>query len=574
MKKLFIYFLCFFALAGNAFGEADTINNSLSLNPIEKVNQEIENTKLKFSNPLDQVDINLASFEHLLMVFNEFKQFDIPFVRSLLEKVKNEETLSGSELFALRRTITVYYKINKKFLDFARVYDLGEFKMAKTFSDEEHNIPMIKAHLIWLTGHLVVLDHLEEMHHLIYENDGVFRRIVKSALKDKSDTTEGESKTINDLIKINKYTVEIGESLKFTQQINLVRAISKDLKEILNEDQNNATTLIDVINDNATSVKMAQGKINFTISHFFLVDTVVNIYDKVTGWLSKIFGNLAGSIRTRNGYLYNNNLLTQSLKKQLQPMDVLLEKSPFALTDKFIPGHFGHVAVYLGTKEQLLEIGMWNHPDILPFQEDIANGKVILEAVRTGVHLNTLEEFLNIDEFTLVRKEDALSNISLLIEQITRGMDQIGKDYDFNFDITTLDKIVCSELVYIVFGNTHWPTKYRLGRATITPDDVAEILFQKNTKFHIKNFLVSKSEDKVESVGVDYIADELEFELRTSTGDPISNREDQSNSYWKRITKCYTVEDSSPSNRDSNNLSRRTCITTYKEFYYEERDNI
>lgn len=293
------------------------------------------------------------------------------------------------------------------------------------------------------------------MHHLIYENDGVFRRIVKSALKDKSDTTEGESKTINDLIKINKYTVEIGESLKFTQQINLVRAVSKDLKEILNEDQNNATTLIDVINDNATSVKMAQGKINFTISHFFLVDTVVNIYDKVTGWLSKIFGNLAGSIRTRNGYLYNNNLLTQSLKKQLQPMDVLLEKSPFALTDKFIPGHFGHVAVYLGTKEQLLEIGMWNHPDILPFQEDISNGKVILEAVRTGVHLNTLEEFLNIDEFTLVRKEDALSNISLLIEQITRGMDQIGKDYDFNFDITTLDKIVCSELVYIVFGNTH-----------------------------------------------------------------------------------------------------------------------
>ena len=574
MKYLFIYFLSFFALAGNAFGEVDSIYNSLSLNPIEKANQEIENTKVIFKNPIEDVDTNLASFEHLLAVFNDFKQFDLPFVKNLLDKVKSEETLSGAELFALRRTITVYYKINKKILDFARVYDLGEFKMSKTFSDEDHNIPMIKAHLIWLTGHLVVLDHLEGMHHLIYENDGVFRRIVKSALKDKSDTTEGESKTINDLIKINKYTVDIGESLKFTQQINLVRAISNDLKEILNEDQNNTTSLIDTIIDSPTSIKMAQGKINFTISHFFLVDTVVNVYDKVTGWLSKIFGNLAGSIRTRNGYLYNNSLLSQSLKKQLRPMDILLEKSPFTLTDKFIPGHYGHVAVYLGTKEQLIEIGMWNHPDILPYQEDISNGKIILEAVRTGVHLNSLEEFLNIDEFTLMRKEDALTNPSLLIEQVTRGMDQIGKAYDFNFDITTLDKIVCSELVYIVFGNTNWPTKYRMGRASITPDDVAEILFQKNTKYHIKNFLVSKSEDKIESVGIDYIADELEFELRTSNGDPVSDREDKSNSYWKKITKCYTVEDNSHSNDGSNNLGRRNCNTTYKEYYYEERETI
>jgi hypothetical protein len=574
LKYLFIYFLSFFALAGNAFGEVDSIYNSLSLNPIEKANQEIENTKVIFKNPIEDVDTNLASFEHLLAVFNDFKQFDLPFVKNLLDKVKSEETLSGAELFALRRTITVYYKINKKILDFARVYDLGEFKMSKTFSDEAHNIPMIKAHLIWLTGHLVVLDHLEGMHHLIYENDGVFRRIVKSALKDKSDTTEGESKTINDLIKINKYTVDIGESLKFTQQINLVRAISNDLKEILNEDQNNTTSLIDTIINNPTSIKMAQGKINFTISHFFLVDAVVNVYDKVTGWLSKIFGNLAGSIRTRNGYLYNNSLLSQSLRKQLRPMDILLEKSPFTLTDKFIPGHYGHVAVYLGTKEQLIEIGMWNHPDILPYQEDISNGKIILEAVRTGVHLNSLEEFLNIDEFTLMRKEDALTNPSLLIEQVTRGMDQIGKAYDFNFDITTLDKIVCSELVYIVFGNTNWPTKYRMGRASITPDDVAEILFQKNTKYHVKNFLVSKSEDKIESVGIDYIADELEFELRTSSGDPVSDREDKSNSYWKKITKCYTVEDNSHSNDGSNNLGRRNCNTTYKEYYYEERETI
>jgi len=96
-----------------------------------------------------------------------------------------------------------------------------------------------------------------------------------------------------------------------------------------------------------------------------------------------------------------------------------------------------------------------------------------------------------------MRKKDVLENSSTLIDQITRGMDQIGKAYDFNFDISTLDKIVCSELIYIMYGNTIWPTQYRLGRPTITPDDVAEILFYKNSKYQMIEFLVSKEQNVV-----------------------------------------------------------------------------
>jgi len=540
------------------------------LGPIEKAEKELDKINVKFQNPLRDVDLNLKSYAQLLTVFNDFKTYDIAFTNGLLNKVKNQDTLTGTELFVLRKAITTYYHINKKILDFAKVYDFGGFKMSRTFANEDKNMPLIKAHLIWLSGHLFVLDHLETMHNLLYERDNTFRRIVKNALIDKS-SSEDTTKTLNDIIKLNRYTVEIGEGVKFSQQINLVLLIQKDLKEILVNEQM-ILSIVDNIVTNETAKKVSQGKTKFLIAEFTFTDSIIGAVDAVTGWLSRIFGNIAGAIQWRKGYLYNNSTATELAVQNLKPMDILIEKSPFVLTDKFIPGHYGHVAVYLGTKEQLEQIGMWNHPDIIPYQAQIAAGKVILEAVRSGVRLNTLEEFLNIDELTIMRKNDVLSSDTLLIEQIMRGMDQIGKAYDFNFDVSTLDKIVCSELIYIMYGNVHWPTNYRLGRATITPDDVAEILFYKNTKFQIMKFLVSKDKHRIDLVNQDYIADEFDYELRKEDGTPVETKDDPTNSYWKKEQKCYTVTNSETFGDDAyRNQTDRVCKTSYKEFYYEEK---
>ncbi|MFA6235894.1 MAG: YiiX/YebB-like N1pC/P60 family cysteine hydrolase [Bacteriovorax sp.] len=574
MKTIIILLAGFIVFWNSSSVHAMSIETSN--HPVDKAERELEKINVKFQNPLRDVDLNLTSFSNLLQLFNEFKLYDTAFTKDLLFKVKNQGTLSGTELFDLRRTITTYYKINKKILDFAKVYDFGGFKMSKTFASEDRNMPLMKAHLIWLSGHLLVLDHLEAMHTMLYESDGKFRRIVKNALKDKSTETEGVGKTLNDLIKMSKYTVEIGESKKFSQQINLVRAILDDLKIILAEEKT-ATLLVDMIMTNQTSIDIARGKIEFQVENYTYLDSFLGIFDNVIGKLSQFFGNIAGSIQWRKGYLYNNKIALEIAKENIRPMDILIEKSPFVLTDKFIPGHYGHVAVYLGTKEQLLELDMWNHPDIIPYHEDIEKGRVILEAVRPGVRLNSLEEFLNIDELTVMRKTDGLDNPELLIEEITRGMAQIGKAYDFNFDISTLDKIVCSELIYITFGNVRWPTNYRLGRATITPDDVAEVLFWKNTKFKVQNFMVSKDEHRIELVNMSYIADEFSYELRTKDGDPIKDPADETNSYWKRATKCYNVIEPTENYSSEEMMvseNKRVCNTSYKEFYYEERDSI
>ena len=48
-----------------------------------------------------------------------------------------------------------------------------------------------------------------------------------------------------------------------------------------------------------------------------------------------------------------------------------------------------------------------------------------------------------------------------------------GNMFDFNFDVQTTDRIVCSELCYVSITDIDWQTDATLGRATISPDNVA-----------------------------------------------------------------------------------------------------
>ncbi len=60
-----------------------------------------------------------------------------------------------------------------------------------------------------------------------------------------------------------------------------------------------------------------------------------------------------------------------------------------------------------------------------------------------------------------------------LAKRIILALRQVGKAYDFSFDVETTEKIVCSELIYAVFIGLQWPTDKKLGRFTISPDNIA-----------------------------------------------------------------------------------------------------
>ncbi len=204
-----------------------------------------------------------------------------------------------------------------------------------------------------------------------------------------------------------------------------------------------------------------------------LYDRSIFMNDFFTFTTSTIFGNTVGLVAYRKGMLTKiSKDEKKDIARQMKPLDIMLEKTPFRLTDQFIPGHYGHVAIWAGTEEELKALGVWDHPSVAPYQEKIRSGHHIIEALRPGVQINTLDHFLNIDDMLVLRDESL--NDDQRKDYLIRAFQQIGKDYDFNFDVETDKKIVCSEIVYVVFHNINWPTERALGRHTISPDHVVK----------------------------------------------------------------------------------------------------
>ena len=186
---------------------------------------------------------------------------------------------------------------------------------------------------------------------------------------------------------------------------------------------------------------------------------------------SQIVGNSVGLVRWREGKLKDDTNILKVLLSQLQPGDILLEKTPFALTDKSIPGHFGHAAIYTGTAEQLREMGALDLPLVQKNLSQINAGHTVVEALRNGVQLDTLQAFMNVDDVAILRPK--YLSIEARREAVNLALGNIGKKYDFNFDVNTTETIVCSELVYIVYPQVDFITKRVLGSFAITPDDIA-----------------------------------------------------------------------------------------------------
>lgn len=178
-------------------------------------------------------------------------------------------------------------------------------------------------------------------------------------------------------------------------------------------------------------------------------------------------------VRWRAGKLKNDREFISMLSEVLRPGDILLEKTPFALTDKTIPGHFGHAAIYIGTTDQLRDIGALDLPLVQERLEQIGSGHVVLEALRGGVVLNTLEHFMNIDDIAVLRPYRL--TLDAQRGSIGLALSNVGKRYDFNFDVNTTETIVCSELVYAAYPQIDFITRQVFTSFTISPDDVAKL---------------------------------------------------------------------------------------------------
>jgi len=361
----------------------------------------------------------------------------------------------------------------------------NRYECALDATDEElqrEHIPeaiRTKAVMLSVAAALTLYDNYL-MGALLFENDKRLRRLI-------NDPDKGFGISANELLDITLATNSIQNQKRMQDGITFFEGKSSIFKGVKDNDFDYLKLLIyaspsynHIKNIGTTGMLKKKFKMFGKISR----DIIAELRDDGLDGVSKFFGNSVGLIESRKGKLYHKEKIRKQLLEQLQPLDIILEKTPFRLTDKLIPGHFGHVAIWVGNQKELEDKGLWKHEIIQPYHHKITptgnntnskDGYCIVEALREGVKLSSLEKFMNVDDIAILRPifDDNVSEKEK--ESLLLAFRQIGKEYDFNFDVNTTEKIVCSELAYVCFPQIDWPTEKTVGRHTISPDNVANL---------------------------------------------------------------------------------------------------
>jgi hypothetical protein len=168
------------------------------------------------------------------------------------------------------------------------------------------------------------------------------------------------------------------------------------------------------------------------------------------------------------------------LGERLRPGDVLLVRKEHALTNYFLPGYWPHSALYLGNVPTLLKQGLTTHPEVASrwsrFLEcDSPERGRVMEAMKDGVHIRRLESPFRSDSILVLRPRLALSHIR---EAIVRAMLHEGKEYDFSFDFTVSNRLVCTEVIYRSYegvGGLRFELSQRIGRWTLASEELVQM---------------------------------------------------------------------------------------------------
>ena len=409
----------------------------------------------------EQLKVSVNHFEELTVKALILRAQVIQFIQEM--KKDDKKVLSGSDLERIQKHILSQLQLRKKFYSFIHTYKNRPF-----FKKEEGVLYSIenrvKASMIGIGAAAVLFDNYALCFSVVQKN-GKLRRLINKGNKGYDIKEDAFEEIVKSFHSPEKRSLLRHAMDWYTEHKPLVDKMAKTDKQV---------KYLKELLESSPSVRDINEGYQFGDYIKFITllpssskDSFVNVGESSMNNVSKIFGNSVGLVQTRKGRLYKSSKV-EGIKAKLKPMDILLEKTPFRLTDKFSPGHFGHVAIWVGSEKELKELGLWEHALIKPHQKDISAGKCVLEALRDGVQLNTFEKFMDVDDVAILRAKN-LNHKEVGI----RAFRQLGKEYDFNFDVESIDKIVCSELVYQVFTDVKWPTEKALGRHTISPDNVA-----------------------------------------------------------------------------------------------------
>jgi hypothetical protein len=465
---------------------ASIIYFNIRANKSEREMVCFDNLALKLENNIPPDSIFIEDYEklQLLVEYSLIARSEMLEVSNRL-RVDKEGPIKSKDLKTLKEGTEDYLEIRADLLSIANAYECGIDVTDATL--EKYNIDQgirLKGVMLSLGAALTLYDNYF-LGVVLFEQDDRLRRII-------NDPDMGFGLVAN---KLEEMTLN-ANSIESRHRIRRAISFYEDAKETLPSFKDDPDfDYLELLIESSPSYNYVK-KIRIKE----VASKKLESFERITGdmisesskegfdMVSGLFGNTMGLFESRKGKLYGDLEVKEHIQKHLQPLDILLEKTPFRLTDKLIPGHFGHVAIWTGTKAELIDMNLWDNPYVKMHAAEIEkdqdpNSKdqeQIIEALRSGVQLNSLDEFMNIDDFAILRPVfEANEKAVQKKEALLMAFRQLGKKYDFNFDVNTTDKIVCSELAYVSFPTMDWPTEKTLGRHSISPDNVARLAWNK-----------------------------------------------------------------------------------------------
>jgi len=140
------------------------------------------------------------------------------------------------------------------------------------------------------------------------------------------------------------------------------------------------------------------------------------------------------------------------LRPNLRPGDILIERRNWYISNSLLPGFWPHAALYLGTHAELVELGVSvddraaPHMDDFQAQDELGHDFAVIEAIGEGVVFTSLEHSVGEADAVAILRPN-LSDAEMR-EALSRALSHRGKEYDFDFDFQTTDRLVCTELIF------------------------------------------------------------------------------------------------------------------------------
>ena len=238
-------------------------------------------------------------------------------------------------------------------------------------------------------------------------------------------------------------------------------------------------------------IQRLKHRLDVSLTQFAGVQLRGRISQVTEGLRDKILGRAIYGLQKLGGLAVANRYVKQGHKpglptdiqeqfrQLLRPGDVIATRKEYALTNYFLPGYWPHVAVYLGNAEQTEHLGIARQPSFLQHQlpgpVDATEQSFVLESMKDGVLVRSLASPFASDSISILRPQMELPVIG---QSLVRGLEHAGKSYDFSFDFSRSDQLVCTEVVYRSYdgmGQMKFSLVKRAGRMTLSGNDLVEM---------------------------------------------------------------------------------------------------